>query len=142
MVCKLAAFGYDFDAFNQGFHNPLLKALGVVDAISTEHTYKQMLLESVVDMLPAWVISFVLTLPMRTGRVLRKELDVMRSVAKELYELGLEAAKDGDHSTRKDLLSLCGPSPTCPNHHWYRFSPLSLSYLQSKPILLRTNGTA
>jgi cytochrome P450 len=74
-------------------------------SISSTRSYRQILLESFADRFPGWMVDVVLSLPIRNGRMLRHQLDVMQSTSADLFKAGLADAQM-DQQARKDLLSV------------------------------------
>jgi len=144
--CTPGAFGYDIDAFGKRSRTPLFEALAYLELvdifafyrpllivhshISGQRTYPQILVESIVDKLPASALRLLFLMPTKLGSALKYHLDVMRSTSVEMFSLGLDAARNGD-ADRTDLLSVLGMS----SH-----KPITVtSYTrncQSKPIWL------
>jgi hypothetical protein len=80
-------------------------------SVSSQRTYKQILLESTVDQLPVSFLNVIFALPIAAGKPLKNQIDVMRRVAKELFSLGVQDAQSDAVSSRNDLLSVlsrCG----------------------------------
>lgn len=115
-----SSFGYDFDGFQTGFADPLLAAMARVECvgraqscadvhseIATGRSYSQILLESIVDTLPASLLPVWFALPVRNGRSLRRQIAIMHREAANIYRAGVEAVIAGDDE-RKDLLSILG----------------------------------